>query len=107
MKNKEQKMKRCPICNSEAVAYYIAGHGYFVSCLNEKCIMYNLNIMFESKEEAINAWNKRGGKSNILSELLKNYDINNIGILIMMSGVALLILAFSIFIIACTFLLVF
>ena len=107
MKNKEQKIKRCPICNSESVAYYIAGHGYFVSCLNEKCIMYNLNVMFESKEEAINAWNKRARKSNNLSEVLENYNINYIGILIMMSGVALLLLAFSIFIIACAFRLVF
>lgn len=57
----EKGMKKCPFCGSRAHIRYIAvmERPYFPECVDEKCIAGDTGISFETKEEAIEAWNRR------------------------------------------------
>ena len=55
---KETELKPCPFCGDEAHLSYGAD-GYTVYCRNDECIAYNLEVWFDTYEEATNAWNGR------------------------------------------------
>ena len=60
------ELKPCPFCDGEAVLEeaYISRtlQAYKVYCKNYSCLGYYINQSFNSKDKAIAAWNKRGGK---------------------------------------------
>ena len=54
----ENELKPCPFCGGEAV---VIDNGCFVdvSCKNFHCRGWADSLMYKSKEEAIEAWNRR------------------------------------------------
>ena len=56
-----EDMKPCPFCGGMGYLQYVEFKDnttwYNPSCLKDECIMWNRN--YETKEEAIIAWNKR------------------------------------------------
>jgi Lar family restriction alleviation protein len=56
-------LKPCPFCGGEAV---LIDNGYFtdVSCKNFHCRGWADDLMFKTKEEAIEAWNRRANDGN-------------------------------------------
>lgn len=63
---KEIKLKPCPFCGNEnptlaEIRSWVVGNFvWFVGCENEGCYFGDsLGETFDSKEEAIEAWNKR------------------------------------------------
>ena len=63
---KEIKMKTCPFCGSPGKMDYIAlcEKPYFPQCSNGECIVSDTAISFSTKEEAVEAWNKRVGEQD-------------------------------------------
>ena len=54
------KLKPCPFCGGEAeMSKWKCG--YYVSCIESDCFVCPETGDFESREEAIEAWNKRAG----------------------------------------------
>lgn len=55
-------LKPCPFCGREGRIIYV--YGLFVPyCKNESCILYNLDTCYNTREKAIEEWNKRIEKS--------------------------------------------
>ena len=54
------ELKQCPFCGGEAILRknrYC--EGYYVTCLSHNCSMIIATCQRETKEEAIEAWNRR------------------------------------------------
>ena len=58
-----EKLKPCPFCGCEATVkskkYVYLGVMYFAGCENKGCKVCSKTIMFQSKNDAIAAWNRR------------------------------------------------
>ena len=54
------KLKSCPFCGSEADLSEFSKDAWAIICSNEKCLLFNIDIWFDTKEQAITAWNTRG-----------------------------------------------
>ncbi|MBR1904886.1 MAG: Lar family restriction alleviation protein [Clostridiales bacterium] len=67
LKAYEERLKPCPFCGTKAKFYASAnGMGYNASCRNTKCRILVITESFDSPEEAIKVWNKRGKADAIL-----------------------------------------
>lgn len=57
----EDKLKACPFCGSKAEAFMDEGWywEWTVCCQNEDCIANSIVMHYESREECIEAWNRR------------------------------------------------
>ena len=54
------KLKPCPFCGGEAkIIQGSLYYGYRVGCENRWCLMHPITFSYQTKEEAIKAWNKR------------------------------------------------
>ena len=51
----QQELKRCPFCGGEAETYPYYFNEWYIGCRECSC---DLGV-FDTKEEAIEAWNKR------------------------------------------------
>lgn len=54
----EPKPKPCPFCGKEPRIYGDKPQAY-IACVNEKCPVNSETIFFQTREEAIEAWNRR------------------------------------------------
>lgn len=55
-------LKRCPFCNGEAhilEKIHLTPPGFSPECINEKCLVHPLAREYQTKEDAIAAWNTR------------------------------------------------
>lgn len=57
----EEKLKSCPSCGNKGELHYSDKlQNYIVECTNDFCMAsYMIGMKYETKEEAISAWNKR------------------------------------------------
>lgn len=61
LKEYEEQLKPCPFCGKKVKLYVSAnGKGYNASCRNTECLILVITEAFDSPEEAIKVWNKRG-----------------------------------------------
>ena len=61
LKAYEEWLKPCPFCGKKVKLYVSAnGKGYNASCRNTECRILVITEAFDSPEEAIRVWNKRG-----------------------------------------------
>ena len=60
------ELKPCPFCGGEAV---LIDNGCFVdvSCKNFHCRGWADSLMFKTKEEAIEAWNRRADNKDLFN----------------------------------------
>ena len=64
------KLKPCPFCGGAAKIHRRQFCLYSVCCVDTRCMGHNLYIMFKTKREAIEAWNRResdGQRQNTIS----------------------------------------
>ena len=54
----KEELKPCPFCGSESIAVELHGE-YYVRCANCECQVAVVTPLFDSKNEAITAWNRR------------------------------------------------
>ena len=58
------ELKPCPFCGRDG--RIIRVYGYFVPyCTNESCILYKIDVCYDTKEKAIEAWNRRASDEQI------------------------------------------
>ncbi|MHA2066226.1 MAG: Lar family restriction alleviation protein [Candidatus Thorarchaeota archaeon] len=60
--SKEPKLKPCPFCGSEGRIHRVLSFGtnaYYPRCRTEDCVGNNGWVSFETKAEAVKAWNRR------------------------------------------------
>lgn len=63
MKIAVEKLKTCPFCGGKAILKKNRySDGYYVTCLSHNCSMIIATCQRETKEEAIEAWNRRESK---------------------------------------------
>lgn len=56
----EAKLKPCPFCGGEVtVDYNEYTNKYSIACGNLKCILCVQTLPYDTKERAIEAWNRR------------------------------------------------
>lgn len=68
-----EELESCPFCGSEALLYYSPSYvvTYGVGCSNTECHVYTGYGMklYETKAEAIEAWNTRAESGDFLKEI--------------------------------------
>lgn len=55
----DREIKPCPFCGGPAKIHMRQFKLYSVCCKDTKCAGHNLYIMFRTKKEASDAWNRR------------------------------------------------
>jgi hypothetical protein len=80
------KNAKCPFCGGDTLVIeqeYLVYNGYFPSCSNNKCIMYNpkvdgefgyVYVSYPTEQEAIDAWNNRPFESTLRERAKKAED---------------------------------
>lgn len=59
-----KELKPCPFCGREGRIIFV--YGLFVPyCKNESCILYTLDVCYDTKKKAIEAWNRRASDEQI------------------------------------------
>lgn len=56
------ELKPCPFCGHDSGMVYSDSYGYAVKCTESKCDVCVLTRHFDTKKEAIEAWNRRAGE---------------------------------------------
>ena len=58
-----EELKKCPFCGSKAYAYksknFLGQEYWGIECESNECIVHTMVADYSTKEEAIEAWNKR------------------------------------------------
>ena len=68
------ELKPCPFCGGEARVERDSFSGSYVGCLNDECLGFlGLGWIYETEEEAIDAWNRRANECD-RDELLNIAD---------------------------------
>lgn len=78
------RLKKCPFCGGTAFIKEEQGHCFTVNCANDSgeiCSVLPKTWTYDTKEEAVEAWNKRypnKEKLNIPEANIENTDLNEI-----------------------------
>ena len=68
-KTSDKRLLSCPFCGGEGEVHEYNSFWYKVGCNNQKCFLYITAQVFNSKEEAIEAWNTRKPMQNIVERI--------------------------------------
>ena len=79
---KKIKLKPCPFCGNEPKIEFNESIGYvsyYVKCINLECNVEVYTFDFNTKEEAIEAWNNRVDGNSCVKDYNHNTESNSTG----------------------------
>lgn len=53
------ELKPCPFCGEMPIIHGGESGGYYIECINGDCTCLPISWSYETKEKAIEAWNRR------------------------------------------------
>lgn len=59
------ELKPCPFCGNAGMITYNVFNGFIPFCINDSCILNELEYGFDTEKEAMEAWNRRANDGKI------------------------------------------
>ena len=56
------ELKPCPFCGEMPIIHGEESGDYYIECINVGCACLPTSCFYETKEQAIEAWNRREGE---------------------------------------------